>query len=112
MLNSNKLGKRIKQARKEKHMTAETFAEKVGISISFLREIERGNKKPSISNFVEIANALEVSADELLKDNIHASEPLILQGIAAELEGLPTEQIYIIENMVRAIKTSRDDNTL
>ena len=45
MLHLNKLGKRIKQARKEKHMTAETFAEKVGISISFLREIERGNKK-------------------------------------------------------------------
>ncbi len=109
MLNSNKLGKRIKQARKEKHMTAETFAEKVGISISFLREIERGNKKPSISNFVEIANALEVSADELLKDNIHASEPLILQGIAAELEGLTPKQINLIEKVVKAMKSAFQD---
>ena len=109
MLNSNKLGKRIKQARKEKHMTAETFAEKVGISISFLREIERGHKKPSISNFVEIANALEVSADELLKDNIHASEPLILQGIAAELEGLTPKQINLIEKVVKAMKSAFQD---
>ena len=109
MLNSNKLGKRIKQARKEKHMTAETFAEKVGISISFLREIERGNKKPSISNFVEIANALEVSADELLKDNIHASEPLILQGIAAELEDLTPKQINLIEKVVKAMKSAFQD---
>lgn len=106
MLNADKLGKRIKQARKEKHITAEALAEKTEISVSFLREIERGSKKPSIPKFVEIANALEVSADELLKDSIKASEPLILQGIAAELEGLPTEQVSLIENIVKVIKTS------
>ena len=109
MLNPKKLGERIKQARKEKHMTAEVLAEKTEISVSFLREIERGNKKPSISKFTEIANALEVSADELLKDNIDVSEPLILQGIAAELEGLTAKQINFIEKVVKTMKSAFQD---
>lgn len=106
MLDVSKMGKRIKQARRAKHITAEAFAERVEISVSFLREIERGSKKPSISKFVEMANALEVSADELLKDSIDASQPLILQGIAQELEDLPTEQVTFIEKMVRAMKSA------
>ncbi len=104
MLNTNKLGKRIKQTRRAKHITAEAFAEKIEISVSFLREIERESKRPSIVKFVEIANALEVSADYLLKDSINVSEPLILQRIAQELDGLPTEQINFIEEMVIAMK--------
>lgn len=106
MLDVNKLGKRIKQARRAKHITAEAFAEQVEISVSFLREIERGGKKPSIAKFVEIANALEVSADELLRDSVNVSQPLVLQGIAQELEGLPTEQITFIEKIVRAMKSA------
>lgn len=104
MLDISKMGKRIKQIRRAKHITAETFAEQVKISISFLREFERGNKKPSMAKFVEMANALGVSADELLKDSINVSEPLILQGITQELEGLPADRITFIEKMVEAMK--------
>ena len=58
MLAGEGLGKRIKQLRRERHITAEAFAESVNISISFLREIERGNKKPALDNFIKIANEL------------------------------------------------------
>lgn len=106
MLNSVKLGMRIKQARIAKHMTAEAFAEKIDVSVSFLREIERGSKKPSITKFVEIANALEVSSDYLLCDSVSVSEPLILQGIALELKGLPQNQVSFIEKMVITMKNA------
>lgn len=106
MFDINKMGKRIKQARRAKHITAEAFAERIEISVSFLREIERGSKRPSIAKFVEIANALEVSADDLLRDSVDVSQPLVLQGIAQELEGLPTEQVVFIEKMVRAMKSA------
>ncbi len=104
MLDTIKLGNRIKQARKARHITAEALAEKTEISVSFLREIERGGKKPSMTKFVDIANALEVSADELLKDSITVSEPLIIQGIAQEIEGLPAEKVVFIEKIVKAMK--------
>lgn len=106
MLDVGKMGKRIKQARRAKHITAEAFAEQVEISVSFLREIERGSKKPSIVKFVEMANVLGVSADELLRDSVDVSQPLVLQGIAQELEGLPTEQVTFIEKMVKAMKSA------
>ena len=104
MLDADKLGKRIKQARRAKRITAEAFAEKAEISVGFLREIERGSKKPSIAKFVDIANALEVSADDLLKDSVAASEPLVLQGIARELEGLPADRAAFIEQVVKVMK--------
>ena len=65
----------------ERHITAEAFAESVNISISFLREIERGNKKPALDNFIKIANELGVSADELLSDSIDSAKPAVLNRI-------------------------------
>ncbi len=104
MLDAAKLGNRIKRARCAKHMTAEAFAEKTDLSVSFLREIERGSKKPSLAKFIEIANALEMSSDDLLKDSIHVSNPLILQGLAKELEGLSANQLSLIEKVVLTMR--------
>lgn len=104
LLDESRLGQRIKQARKAAHMTAEAFAEATDISVSFLREIERGSKKPSIAKFVEIANVLGVSADELLCDSVNSARKIVLSGIAQELDGLPPNQIQFIENMIKTMK--------
>ena len=100
MLNVDKLGKRMKEARKRKHLTGEQLAEKLNMSLGFLRELERGGKKPSLNTLVEIANELGVSADELLCDSIDEAQNVVLSGIAKKLEGLPSKQIVFIEKMV------------
>ena len=53
LLDESRLGQRIKQARKAAHMTAEAFAEATDISVSFLREIERGSKNRALLNLLK-----------------------------------------------------------
>ena len=61
-----KLGKRLKQQRKEQGLTQEKLAEYVNLSVSHLSHIENGNEKTSLQTIVNLANILNISLDELL----------------------------------------------
>ena len=51
-------------------MKQEELAELAELSVNYISAIERGVKCPSLDAFVRIANALEVSSDELLRDSL------------------------------------------
>ena len=50
----------IKERREELDMSQKELAEKVGISKSFLCDIEQGRSKPSIDTALKIAEALNI----------------------------------------------------
>lgn len=60
-------GGKIRQLREERNCSLAEFASKAGISISYLSEIERGAKKPSIRTIDKIATALNVSKNQLIE---------------------------------------------
>lgn len=64
-MEAEKWGRRIRAYRKLKGFTQESFAKELGISVSILGEIERGNRMPDVSLIREIAEFLDVSIDEL-----------------------------------------------
>ena len=68
-MNYKMLGERIRAERQTLKMTQENFAEKANLSISFLGQIERGERKPSLETVVAIANSLGVTVDQLLSDS-------------------------------------------
>ena len=68
------LGARIKFIRTQKKMTQEDLADKIDVSRMHIANMERGEKAPSVEVLIALANALEVSADEILVDNLTASE--------------------------------------
>ena len=59
------LGRRIYLARTAKFYQQNTLAEAIGISNSYLCEIERGKKKLSAEKLFKISKVLSVSTDEL-----------------------------------------------
>jgi transcriptional regulator with XRE-family HTH domain len=61
------LGKNLKLYRGLRAMSQAALAEKAGISIPFLSDIERGNKWPYMETLINIANALKIDVYELLK---------------------------------------------
>ena len=69
-LNYTIIGENIKRTRKEQNLTQEKLAEIVDKCPSYISYIETGKKKLSLEVLVDIANALRVSADELLSFNI------------------------------------------
>jgi len=64
------LGKNIKQLRAKRQYSQADLAEKAGISITFLSNIERGLKFPKPENLAQIAKGLGVEVCELFRINL------------------------------------------
>ena len=52
------LGKRVKEERNKLRYTQEVLAEKADIAVTYLGEIERGEKTPSLDVLINLAEAL------------------------------------------------------
>ena len=66
MVNYKDLGLRIRNLRRELHITQEELAEQIGLSASFLGHVERGSRVASLETLVALCNALHTSPQYLL----------------------------------------------
>ena len=64
-MEAEKWGRRIRAFRKLKGFTQEGFARILGVSVSVLGEVERGNRMPSEQFLLDCAKKLNVSLEEL-----------------------------------------------
>ncbi len=60
-------GQKIRESRKERGLSLIGLSQRTGISVSYLSEIERGAKKPSLKTIEKIAAALNVPKIQLLE---------------------------------------------
>ena len=67
MMTQENIGKTIMEKRKEKNMTQEQFAEKLGVSNRSISRWENGKTMPDFSLFPKICETLELSVSELLE---------------------------------------------
>lgn len=86
------LGQRIRAKRKELGWTQDTLAEKVDIGSMYLGEIERGVKAPSMKVFIKLVNALEISADYVLRYEVDSGKGYVLDAVTRKLEPLTPKQ--------------------
>lgn len=61
------LGKAVRQLREKRDLTQEALAEKTGITVRSLSQIETGNANPTWATVGDIAAALGVSISQLAK---------------------------------------------
>lgn len=59
-------GRNVRERRKAKGVTLEAFAHDVGLSYSYVGELERGRRNPTLKVVERIATALEVDPLKLL----------------------------------------------
>jgi transcriptional regulator with XRE-family HTH domain len=62
------LAARIKTLRAAKSWSQEQLAERASIQRSYLADLERGYRNPSVRTLVKVANALGVQVSFLLED--------------------------------------------
>lgn len=105
------IGKRIKEARKAKKLSQAELCEKVGLSDGYISYIETASKFVSLDVLIRIANILEVTADELLAENLLTNRKVCLNGEFADLLGDCTayERRVLIE-VARATKRILREN--
>jgi transcriptional regulator with XRE-family HTH domain len=64
---SKKLGENLKRIRTQKHITQTELAKTLEVDKSFISNMENGKTNPTLSTIANLAQALGVSTNELLK---------------------------------------------
>ena len=67
-------GERLKKSREEKGYNQKQFAEKLGITATRLNYWEKDKREPDVALIKEIANALDISSDWLIGNDIKLAE--------------------------------------
>ncbi len=60
-------GKTVREVREEKGYSLAELSKKAGISVSYLSEIERGSKRPSLKTVEKLASSLNIATGEFIK---------------------------------------------
>ena len=61
------MGKRLAQLREDKGMTQKQLADRAGISVTFLSEVENGKRNISMGKLLSIADELDTTSDYLAR---------------------------------------------
>jgi transcriptional regulator with XRE-family HTH domain len=64
---SIKLGKKVKQIRLKKHLSQGGLAKILGVHPTYISGIERGLRNMTLNNIEKLANALNISVNDLLR---------------------------------------------
>ena len=104
-MEKNGLGKRLNAVRKDKGLTSDKLSEMCNINATYLRQIEGGTKMPSLPVFISICNALKVSPDYLLRDELEENEITAIREIEELWEEVPPSRQALVLEMIKAALT-------
>ena len=97
------IGMNIRQYRMAKNLRQEDIAERTGLSTNYIGMIERGEKIPSLERFIDIANALHVSADQLLADVLDTGYTVKTSLLTDKISKLSTEERERVYAVIEAL---------
>ena len=98
------IGERVRQARLAKHMSQMDLAEAIGMSVSFISNIEVGKQAMNIRVLIAISDVLNVSADWLLRNPTELD--VTVDEIVKELENCSPRERETILKLVQTMKDS------
>ena len=104
------IGQRIRKARKARALSQEELAARVGISTTHMSHIETGNTKLSLPVLAGLVEALEVRVDDLLYGSHPLARSAAVEAIVRTLDSCTTQQLCVIEDLVRAAKASLEQH--
>ncbi len=102
------IGKHISEFRHLRKLRQEDLAEITGLSTNYIGAVERGEKIPSLETFIDILNALSVSADMVLSDVLQEGYQVKASTLSDQLKTLSAkDQKRIFDVIDVLIKHSR-----
>ncbi len=106
------IGERIQKSRELSGYTQEKLAEKVGVSIQYISDLERGVVGTSVPTLIKICNTLCASSDYILMGK---SGEKNIPCVTDRLQHLSPEELRIIEDginlMIEAFQIRKKDET-
>ena len=98
-----RIGQRIREVRTDKKLTQDYLADKTGVNVSHISNIENGKVKVSLTLLVAIANTFGVTIDYLLENEYHAPTSAIekeLMNVIKDLDNSKIEQLLRIAKVL------------
>jgi len=106
------IGKRIRKVRTEKGMSQAELAEKSGVSLPHISTIELGKTKLYLPTFVKLIEALEVSADSILRANVPSVNGIYqteFSELLADCNPSELESLYsILKNLKQTMRANQN----
>ena len=104
----------IKEFRKKNYLNQSAFAKIIGVTQSAVSQWENDMTRPNSYQLEAIANAFNISIDELLADNIKETDSAVPKTVEARIvsggmDKLPKDQREQILNVVRAMFANNPD---
>lgn len=109
-LNFVDIGKRVGELRKRRGLSQAALAEMIDKSPTYISYIESGLKCMSLDTLVSIANALTVSADELLMDSLDNTVKVSNHEFASLLVDCSEYEKRVLLTVVESAKSALRDN--
>lgn len=96
------IGEHIKRYRTAKGYSVNKLANLSGISQSYLRDIELGNKNPTVETLSYICDALHISLADFF--NSYCEQESTVLSLIKEIYRLNPEQRKLLESFLHSIK--------
>jgi transcriptional regulator with XRE-family HTH domain len=74
------IGNKLKQIRLKQGLSLEQLAKKVGVTKSFLSQVEKNKSSPSLASLIKILRVLNVSMHEFFQENRHRKGVVLRKG--------------------------------
>lgn len=97
------IGIRIRKKRLSKSMTQEELAKRTNLTVAYIGMIEREERTPSLETFIQIANELNATADELLCETLQKGYLLRLQKYEEKFSTLNRKELKKVYAVMDAL---------
>ena len=95
------IGKRIKTTRKAKGMTQDILAEKLGVSIGYVSQVERGITKISLDLLGAISSILECDIASFITESATNSSEYMESELLSEIRRLDSKKKKFILEIIK-----------
>ena len=104
------IGARISTARIEQKMSQADLAAKANISLPHISSIELGKTKMLLSTFIRVIEALQISADSVLRANVPTVTSMYASEIAELFEHCTPSELESLKSIIQNIKATMRNN--
>ncbi len=100
MIDYRAIGRRISLYRKKKGLTQADFSEILGVSESYVSQVERGIAKASLIRLDEMACILETDVALLISDNVIRPDTFVNSEVSEIIESWPEDKIDLLVSLL------------
>lgn len=101
------LGRRIREERQKLNLTQEKLSEAINVSTTYIGQIERGERCPTLDTLIKICNSLGVSIDYLLHDSVFPSSTTLMNLWIQLTQDLTEDEKKMVIDLVKVIKNHK-----